>query len=438
MKNELWKSYIRLIKREVIPALGCTEPVAVALAAARARKILGDDPERIEIFVSRNILKNAMGVGIPGTGMIGLEIAAALGALGGNPDLELEVLKAVREEDITKAQEMVSNRRVLVSFSEVPEILYICVNLFRGDCSSQVIIKDSHKNVVSEALNGEVLYNEEILHVEKDLDDTEEKTPLSIKLIFEFAQRAPISELEFIYEAVKLNTVISDEGLKNSYGLSLGRIIEKSIERGFYSHDLSTEAVKRTAAAIDARMAGSMLPVMSNSGSGNQGITATLPLVAIANMLHADKELLIRSLVLSHLTAIHIKSDLAKLSPVCGAIIAATGVSCGITYLLGGGFKNIEYAIFNMIGNISGMICDGAKSSCSLKVSASVSAAVHAAILALEKKRVTEEQGIVDDDVEKTIRNFGVIGTEGMVGTDKVILDIMISKERTCGKEPIT
>ena len=431
MENNYWDSYIELLKEEVIPALGCTEPIAVAFAAAKAKELLKKKPERVEVIVSRNILKNAMGVGIPGTGMIGLDIATALGTVGGNASAGLEVLKYTDSEDIEAAKLMLEEDRVSISYSDKSDILYVEVVMSAENNTSRVVIENSHTNIILEEVNDEVIFQKQPeTETDKENIGDEYKIQMTVREIYDFALNVPVEKIEFILESVKLNNAISMEGLTHNYGLKIGKTIEKNINRGIFSRDIITEAVKRTAAATDARMAGSMLPVMSNSGSGNQGIVATMPVVATAEMIGSDKNKTIRALVLSHLITIHCKSQLHRLNPLCGAVVAAIGSGCGITYLMGGDYKNIEYSIFNMIGNISGMICDGAKNSCSLKAGACVNAAVQAAILAIENVGVTEKEGIVDGDVEKTIENLGRLSNVGMAATDGVIIDIMLSKDK--------
>ena len=329
---------------------------------------------------------------------------------------------------------MAEEGRVCIRYSDNAENLYIEIIASVDDNSSRVIIKNNHTNITLEELNGTLIFRKKKTEIEKNeigSDSSEKKISLSVREIFDFALNVPVDKIKFILESVDLNDAISKEGLTNNYGLKVGKTIDKNIKKGIFSRDIITEAVKRTAAATDARMSGSMLPVMSNSGSGNQGIVATMPVVSTAEMTGAGEEKKVRALVLSHLVTIHCKSRLNRLNPLCGAIVAAIGAGCGITYLLGGGYENIEYSIFNMVGNVSGMICDGAKNSCSLKAGASVNAAVQSAILAVDNVGVTGKEGIVDSDVEKTIENLGLLSNVGMTETDGVILDIMLSKEKT-------
>ncbi len=432
MKNELWNDFIILIKQEVVPALGCTEPIAVALAAAKAAEVLGKEPEAIDVYLSQNVLKNGMSVGIPGTGLYGLEIATAVGALGGNSTYGLEVLKNLTPENLEKGKAMLKAGKVKVNLKEVPDVLYIEVTVRTSDENAKVIIKKRHDNICYIEQNGKIILDSDM---DKASADSASDNPsaklleeLSEKDIWDFATNVPLEKIEFIMEAVELNKKISEEGLRGDYGLKVGKSIDENIIKGFLQSDLSNDAVKRTASGADARMAGSDLPVMSNSGSGNQGITATMPVVAVAEKIGSGREQLIRALILSHLTSIHMKSKMDRLSALCGASVAATGASCGVVYLLGGVYEHVEYAIKNMVGNIAGMVCDGAKTSCALKVASSVSAGVQGALLAINSIGVTEIEGIVEEDIERTINNLGKLGSSGMAETDKVILSIMTSK----------
>lgn len=441
MTKERELEIIELIHKEVKPALGCTEPVAVALAVARSCEALrekGIAVERLDVEVSANILKNGMGVGIPGTGMIGLHIASALGATCGKSAYKLEVLKELDEKSITEAKKMVSDKNVKISLANTTAKLYIEATAFGGggEHKSTTIIKDNHDSIISVIRDGEELLvidpatynsadggNGSAGHEKNTLD-----YKLTVKEILEFAQEADFKSIEFILEAVKLNQALSLEGLLGDYGLKVGKTIASTGHRELFGTSILTHAMAATAAASDARMAGCILPAMSNSGSGNQGITVTMPVIAFAGKSGIGDEQLARALVLSHLVAIHIKGYLGKLSALCGCVIASTGSACGIVYLKGGGYKQICSAIKNMIGNITGMVCDGAKVGCALKVASGVSSAVQAAILAMDNICISSNDGIIDEDIEKTIRNLGAIGSHGMQVTDKMILDIMVCK----------
>ncbi|WP_102401157.1 serine dehydratase subunit alpha family protein [Haloimpatiens massiliensis] len=428
MKINNKEYFIGLLKSEVVPALGCTEPIAVALASSRACKELSLCPEKIKVFVSPNILKNGMGVGIPGTGMVGLDIAAALGAIGGNSDAVLEVLKDITKEDIEKSKKFLEENRVYVTAKDVPEKLYVEVTVSNGNHNSTVIIKNKHSNIVSIEVDGKYVYQNEDVENNNTSEDTASYQHTTVKEIYNFALTADFEDIKFILEGAKMNKAISLDGLNNDYGLKVGKTLLNKINKGILSNDLQNYAMAVTAAASDARMAGCMLPVMSNSGSGNQGITVMMPVVAVAEKLNVSEEKLARALVLANLVAIHIKSYLGRLSALCGCVVASSGASCGITYLMGGNLENIIYSIKNMAGNIAGMICDGAKTGCALKVSTGVSAAIQSSLLAMDGIEISEKDGIIDKDIEKTIQNIAEIGAKGMSETDKLILDIMICK----------
>ena len=423
--------YINIFNKEVVPALGCTEPIAVALAAATSAKNLGKEVEKMELFLSGNIIKNGMGVGIPGTGMVGLRIAAALGVTGGDPDKMLEVLTGVTEKDIDVAKKMVVDEKVDITKKDNVDKLYIEAKCFNGNDYASTLICGSHTNIVLEDVNGTVI-SQKSCHAfgeqEEEASSQITEHEMTVEGIWEFINNVPLDEISYVMKGVDLNRTIGLEGLIGDYGLMVGKTLRQNIVKGLISDDMSNWAMTLTAAAADARMAGSILPVMSNSGSGNQGITVMLPVLAVSERLHCSKEKLIRALYLSNLIAIHLKEYMAKLSALCGVVTAATGASCGIVYLLGGDLKQIDYAIKSMIGNISGMICDGAKAGCSLKVSTSVSAALQSAFLAVENREVSEFDGIIEKDIEKTIKNLAQVVSEGMEETDRVILDIMSCK----------
>ena len=387
---------IALMKREVVPAIGCTEPIAVALCTAKAAETLGCKPEHINVYLSANILKNAMGVGIPGTGMIGLPIAIALGALIGKSEYDIE------------------------------EKLYIEVTCTSGNDVATAIISGGHTHFVYLCRNGEVSLDK---RSKGTSEQEEESVELTLRKVYDFATTAPIDEIRFILEAKHLNKNAAEQALKGCYGHGLGRMLkENHNEKQIMGNNTFTHILSYTSAACDARMAGAMIPVMSNSGSGNQGIAATMPVVIYAEDNHKSEEELIRALTLSHLTAIYIKQSLGKLSALCGCVVAATGSCCGITYLMGGGYAQVMYAVQNMIATLTGMICDGAKPSCSLKVTSGVSTAVMSAIMAMDEKCVTPVEGIIEENVNRSIRNLTRIGAEGMNETDKMVLDIMTHK----------
>lgn len=481
---------IELIQKEVKPALGCTEPIAVSLAVARsceALRQIGVEVSHLTVEVSANILKNGMGVGIPGTGMIGLHIASALAVTCGKSCYGLEVLKDLSPAAIEAAKEMVDAKKVKVVLADTTMKLYIKAWAYGSDAagaehSAATEIKNNHDSIVSVVRDGEEILAPQ--HIEpmncagsactsaagasasgaavagtaglgsaasasaaavagsagsdsvasgsaSGLASAEKTTldyKLSVKEILEFAQEASFENIKFILDSVKLNKALAMEGLKDDYGLRVGKTILAREHSDVFGSSVMTYAMAATAAASDARMAGCTLPAMSNSGSGNQGITVTMPVIAVAEKMGVGEEKLARALVLSHLVAIHIKGYLGKLSALCGCVIASTGSSCGIVYLQGGGYEQVCSAIKNMIGNITGMVCDGAKVGCALKVASGVSSSVQAAVLAMDNICISSNDGIIEDCIEKTICNLGRIGAEGMQTTDRMILDIMVCK----------
>lgn len=428
MDEQTKQSIIRLIHREVIPAIGCTEPIAVALACAKAAEVLDDRPERVEVYLSANILKNAMGVGIPGTGMVGLPIAIALGSLIGRSAYGLEVLKDLDPEGLAAGKAMVERKCISIALKEQVDKLYIEVVSHRGDEESRVVISHAHTHFSYIARNGEVLYNEESGASHEELE-ADEEIALNFGLVYDFAMQMPLEEIRFILETARVNEAAAKASMEaGCYGHTVSQTFAGEFGKRFLGDSVYTHMLAMTAAACDARMDGAMIPVMSNSGSGNQGLSATLPVVSFAKDMQSSEEQLIRALMLSHLMVIYIKQSLGRLSALCGCVVAATGASCGITYLMGGSRQQLTYAIKNMIGNITGMICDGAKPSCALKVSSGVSTAMLSALMAMEQKVVTPVEGIIDEDVDRSIANLTSIGSKGMEATDRLVLDIMTAK----------
>ncbi|MBE6281541.1 MAG: serine dehydratase subunit alpha family protein [Bacteroides sp.] len=417
---------IALINREVVPAIGCTEPIAVALCVAKATETLGCRPQKIQVLLSANILKNAMGVGIPGTGMIGLPIAIALGALIGKSEYQLEVLKDSTPEAVEEGKKIIDSQAIDIALKYgIEEKLYIEVICEAEGKKATTIISGGHTKFVYIAKDENVLLNEQSTQSSsKELENIE----LTLRKVYDFAMTTPIDEIRFILETRNLNKNAAERSFKGNYGHQLGRTLNSQNTNLMMGNNTFTHILSYTSAACDARMAGAMIPVMSNSGSGNQGITATLPVVVYAEDHGKSEEELIRALTLSHLAVIYIKQSLGRLSALCGCVVAATGSSCGITYLMGGNYEQVTYAVKNMIANITGMICDGAKPSCALKLASGVSTAVLSAVLAMENKCVTSVEGIIDDDVDRSIRNLTLIGSQGMNETDKLVLDIMTNK----------
>lgn len=427
LNKETRDQIVALIKREVVPAIGCTEPIAVALCVAKATETLGTMPESIDVLLSGNMLKNAMGVGIPGTGMSGLPIAIALGAIVGKSEYQLEVLKDSTPEHVEKGKAYIAENRINISLKEnITEKLYIEVSVKAGDNTASAIIAGGHTHFISITHNGEVLLSSK--H-ENGAEVEDKDIELSLRMVYEFADTTPVEEIQFINEARRLNENASKKSLEGNYGHELGKTLSRPLGRGIMGDSMFSHILSATSSACDARMAGAMIPVMSNSGSGNQGIAATMPVVVFGEENHNTEDEITRALTLSHLTAIYIKQSLGRLSALCGCVVASTGSSCGITYLMGGTYEQVAYSVKNMIANLAGMVCDGAKPSCALKVTSGVSTAVLSAMLAIQNKHVTSVEGLVEDDVDRTIHNMTRIGAEGMNETDKMVLDIMTHKK---------
>ena len=438
INKEKREQIIKLVHQEVVPAIGCTEPVCVALCTARATELLGCRPEHITVWLSANILKNAMGVGIPGTGMIGLPIAVALGALIGKSEYQLEVLKDLTPEAVEEGKRFIEENRIDIALKEgITEKLYVEVTCTAGDHSETAVIAGSHTHFVEQgALPSTPLHSPSCVPLvasdqrSSALPKAEGLTPLhlNLRLVYDFATTAPLEEIRFIEETRKYNMNAAREAIKGNYGHNLGKTIDHPLAKGIFGNTIYSHIISRTASACDARMGGAMIPVMSNSGSGNQGICATNPVCVYAKENENTEEELIRALMLSHLTAIYIKQSLGTLSALCGCVVASIGSSVGIVYLMGGGYDRICAAVKNMIANLTGMICDGAKPSCSLKITSGVSTALLSALLAMEGKCVTPVEGIVDDSVDKSIHNLTAIGADGMGITDEMVLQMMTCK----------
>lgn len=416
-----------LVRRQVVPAIGCTEPICVALAVARATELLGTTPERIEVRLSANILKNAMGVGIPGTGMVGLPIAIALGALIGRSELELEVLRDVTHEAVEQGRHYVDEGRIDIALKAgIDEKLYAEARCLAAGHEATAVIAGEHTRFVRLEADGDVRLDA-TTHTGAAADTTDEPH-LTLRKVYDYATTAPLDEISFILDARRLNEEAARRSLESNYGHCLGKTLTRPLGRGIMGDSIFSRILSSTACACDARMAGAMIPVMSNSGSGNQGICATNPVVVFAEENHNTEEEMVRALMLSHLTAIYIKQHLGTLSALCGCVVASTGSSCGITLLMGGGYREVTYAVKNMIANLTGMICDGAKPSCALKLTSGVSTAVLSAMLAMQGNCVSSVEGIIDDDVDRSIRNLTSIGADAMNETDRCVLDIMTHK----------
>lgn len=420
------RQIIALVKSEVIPAIGCTEPIAVALCVAKAAEVLNKRPEKITVLLSANILKNAMGVGIPGTGMIGLPIAVALGALIGKSAYQLEVLKDSTPDAVEAGKRFIEEKRINISLKDdIEEKLYIEVCCEADTDKATAIIAGGHTCFTYIMHNGDILLDKQTTSC---IEEEEDVLDLTLRKVYDFAMTTSLDDIRFILDTARLNKTAAERSFEGEYGHGLGKILRGTYEHRIMGDSVFSHILSYTSGACDARMAGAMIPVMSNSGSGNQGISATLPVLVYAEENGKSEEELIRALMLSHLTVIYIKQSLGRLSALCGCVVAATGSSCGITWLMGGTYEQVAYAVQNMIANLTGMICDGAKPSCALKVTTGVSTAVLSAIMAMENRCVTSVEGIIDEDVVQSIRNLTKIGSKGMNETDKLVLEIMTSK----------
>ncbi|MBL0642016.1 serine dehydratase subunit alpha family protein [Aeromonas veronii] len=426
--KQAWQQYLQIIQQVVKPALGCTEPIAAAYAAAVAVRQLGCEPGRLEVAVSDNLYKNSMGVYVPGTGKIGLAIAAAAGAIGGNADAGLEVLAAIQPEQVDRAQQLIDAGKVQVSRTAAPEFIFCRVTVYGSDDkgeehSAEVTLCGGHTRIVEQRRDGEVTFT---------ADQSQggatgsicDGVDISIAAIYEFATQVEFEQIRFILKASELNGKLSAEGMNNPYGLEIGRTMQQNINAGLIGEDVMNRIVMMTAAASDARMGGATLPAMSNFGSGNQGIAATIPVMVIAERFAASEEQLARALIMSHLGAIYIKSHYPPLSAFCGNTVTSAAASMAMVYLAGGSFEQSCFAIQNVLSDSAGMVCDGAKASCAMKVSTSSGAAVRGFLMALNSHSVSG-QGIVAGDVDQTIRNVGQMVKEGMSATDSTIIDIM-------------
>ena len=428
---------LQLLRREVIPAIGCTEPIAVALCVARAKELLGVEPDAITVYLSKNVYKNALAVGIPNTGMTGLPIAIALGATVGKSEYMLEVLRDTTPETVAYAKDYMLRVPAQIHINyEAPSILYIHVEVRKGEQMAQATIMDEHTKFVEEA-------SPKSSPKGKDFSTAQNTLPLSdgmgvglnLRRVYDFATNVETSELTFLLEGAEMNTAAAETSFADQYGHGLGRLLRANtltatpeMEK-LFGNTLFTKIISYTCGACDARMSGAMVQVMSNSGSGNQGISCSIPVYLYAKENGCSEERTLRALALSNLTVIYIKQSLGRLSALCGCVVAATGSAAGITYLMGGNYEEITYAIKNMIANISGMICDGAKPGCALKVTSGVATAIFSAYLAMQHSYADSTEGIVEDDIDRTIRNLTRIGHDGMQVTDDLILDIMTHKQ---------
>ncbi|KAB2336047.1 serine dehydratase subunit alpha family protein [Cytobacillus depressus] len=418
---------LSILERELVVALGCTEPVAIALAGATAKSYVQGDIQEIIVKASGNIIKNAKSVGIPGMSGKGLEFSAALGAVAGDPDKKLELLEGLTKEDELAAFQLIEEGKVKAGQTDSPKRLYIEVIVRTDQQTSRVVISDNHSNITLIEVDGKAVFLGGCENIGIQTDE-EELESLTIDEIYDWVLQADLEDLALVKRSIELNRVIGKEGLSGNYGLNVGKTIKENVKKGILSDDLATAAMSLAAAGSDARMAGSTLPVMANTGSGNQGIAVTLPVVAAAEKLQVSEEKMIRAVALSHLVTIHIKSKFGRLSALCGVTAAGMGASSAIVYLLDGNLQQVKAAVQNTIGNVSGMICDGAKAGCAMKVSTCSNVAVQSALLALNHQEIQSTDGFIHDDVEKSIESFCKLGNEGTRQTDELILKLMMEK----------
>lgn len=423
MDKSLYDNYVAILKEELVPALGCTEPIAVAYCAAKAREVLGMMPSAVRVYCSGNIIKNVKGVTVPNSGgMKGIEAAAMLGCIGGNPERKLEVLSDVTPEQIAETKKCLDEKMCACFLKENTANLYIRVEMENGDESAAVTIEHRHTQITSIEKNHKIIFSDKGNQV--SAKSVADKSKLDVEDIITFANEVRIEDIrDVIQRQIELNTAISNEGLKHHYGAEVGKTLLK-----FDGNTIKNRAKARAAAGSDARMNGCPLPVVINSGSGNQGITCSLPVIEFAAALNVSEEKLYRALVLSNLIALHQKYYIGNLSAYCGAVSAACGAGAAITYLYGGDYKMISRTITNTLANVSGIICDGAKSSCAAKIASAVDAAIMAHCLGESDHAFAAGDGIVKKDVEDTIRGVGYIGKEGMKNTDVTVLNWMIDR----------
>lgn len=423
MEKSLYDNYVNILKHELVPALGCTEPIAIAFASAKAVQVLGVFPEQIEMSCSGNIIKNVKGVTVPNSGGLkGIEAAAILGAVGGDAEKELEVLESVRPEHIERTKELIAEKMCACKLVDGVANLYITARVSGAGHTAEVTIVNHHTNITRIMKDGEVLVDRP---VEAESEDAGiDKSKLTVKDILEFADEVRMEDIEeVISRQVELNSAIAQEGLDNNYGAQIGKTLMH-----VWGKSITTRACARAAAGSDARMGGCSLPVVINSGSGNQGMTVSLPVIAYAEEWEVSREKMFRSLVVSNLIAIHQKYYIGSLSAYCGAVSAACGAGAGITYMYGGSYEQVSLTIINTLGNVGGIVCDGAKPSCAAKIASSVDAALIAFHLSVQNKSFLPGEGIIKGDIEETIKSMGYIGRVGMRSTDTEILNIMIDR----------
>jgi len=412
--------YINILKEELVPAMGCTEPICLAYAAAKAREVLNTIPDKVEILASGNIIKNVKSVIVPNTnGMKGMKASVAIGIIGGNPDKELEVIANVTAEQKQETQKFLDEVPMTIKHVDCQEQLDVTIKLYKGDDSSSVRISGFHTNIVHIEKNNETIFKSDTISApNKELTD---RSILSMEGIYDFANSVEIEDVkEILKRQLEYNKAISDEGLRNDWGANIGSLLLSN-----YGNDVKIKAKAWAAAGSDARMNGCELPVIINSGSGNQGITVSMPVLAYAKEYNIEENRIYRALVVSNLTAIHQKTMIGRLSAYCGAISAGCAAACGVAYLLGEDLETISKTLSNSLAITSGVICDGAKASCAAKIATAVEGGLIGYQMCKNAKNFCDEDGIIGRGVEKTIKNVGTLASKGMRETDKVIIGIM-------------
>ena len=428
--DDVYQKYVSVLEEELLPAMGCTEPIAIAYAAAKAREVLGDVPERVFLAASGNIIKNVKSVVVPNTGhMRGIYAAVAAGIVAGKADKQLEVIASVTPEEIEKIKEYMKTTEIKVDLADSGLIFDIDITVYKGNDSARVRIVDNHTNIVLIQKGEDVILSKEISKDNKANNITD-RSFMSVEGILDFADSVEIADIEpLISRQIEYNMAIAEEGLKNSYGANIGSVLlasNKSVLEQGGEAAIKLKARAMAAAGSDARMNGCELPVIINSGSGNQGITASVPVVVYARELGIDKEKMYRALVLSNLLAIHQKTPIGRLSAYCGVVNAGVGAGCGITYLKGGRLDGIEHTLVNSLAIASGVICDGAKASCAAKIGLAVENGIMGYEMYCQGQQFVGGDGIVKTGVENMIASVGRLGREGMRETDKEILKIML------------
>lgn len=423
MEKQQYKELVDLLYSELVPALGCTEPIAIAYAAAKARQVLGAMPEHINITCSGNIIKNVKGVLVPNSGgMKGVGAAAVLGTVGGNADLALEVLSEVTEDDIEKTKQLLAEGFFTCKLQEGVENLYIVASVKGEGHTASVTIVNRHTTIAEMTKDGQIIYQLSKYSDEKKGKEEKKAWTLTMKGILDFAENVDLDKVRPVLDSqIEMNTAIAKEGLSNVYGAQVGRTLLDC-----YPEDVRTRARAYAAAGSDARMGGCSLPVVINSGSGNQGMTVSLPVLQYAEKWGVSDEKTYRALIISNLTAIHLKHYIGSLSAFCGAVTAACAAGCAITYLGGGTYQQICNTIINTLANVGGIVCDGAKASCAAKIASAVDAAILAHQMSMMGRSFQGGDGILQEDIEDTIKSIGYMGRVGMKETDIEILKIMM------------